>query len=60
MSYTNAATLPVYMSSFMTQEGLFWAKMSAAATLSILPVLILGWFTQKQLVRGLTMGAVKG
>lgn len=60
MSYTNAATLPVYMSSFMTQEGLFWAKMSAAATISILPVLILGWFTQKQLVRGLTAGAVKG
>ncbi|MEH7384180.1 carbohydrate ABC transporter permease [Bacillus sp. JJ1521] len=60
MSYTNASTLPVYMSSFMTQEGLFWAKMSAAATISILPVLILGWFTQKQLVRGLTMGAVKG
>jgi sorbitol/mannitol transport system permease protein len=60
MSYTNAATLPVYMSSFMTQEGLFWAKMAAAATISILPVLILGWFTQKQLVRGLTMGAVKG
>lgn len=60
LSYTDAATLPVYMSSFMTQEGLFWAKMSAAATISILPVLILGWFTQKQLVRGLTMGAVKG
>jgi sorbitol/mannitol transport system permease protein len=60
MSYTNAATLPVYMSSFMTQEGLFWAKMSAAASISIFPVIILGWFTQKQLVRGLTMGAVKG
>ncbi|RBW69258.1 carbohydrate ABC transporter permease [Bacillus taeanensis] len=60
MSYTNAGTLPVYMSSYMTQEGLFWAKMAAAATIAILPVLILGWFTQKQLVRGLTMGAVKG
>jgi len=60
LSYTKAATLPVYMSSYMTQEGLFWAKMSAAATISIIPVIILGWFTQKQLVRGLTMGAVKG
>lgn len=60
LSYTNAATLPVYMSSYMTQEGLFWAKMCAAASISILPVIILGWFTQKQLVRGLTMGAVKG
>src|SRR5690625_268086 len=60
LSYTRAATLPVYMSSYMTQEGLFWAKMSAAATIAIIPVIILGWFTQKQLVRGLTMGAVKG
>lgn len=60
LSYTNAATLPVYMASYMTQEGLFWAKMSAAASISIFPVIILGWFTQKQLVRGLTMGAVKG
>ncbi|WP_332698314.1 carbohydrate ABC transporter permease [Halalkalibacter lacteus] len=60
LTYTNAGTLPVYMSTFMTQEGLFWAKMSAAATISILPVLILGWFTQKQLVQGLTAGAVKG
>lgn len=60
LSYTNAATLPVYMSSFMTQEGLFWAKMCAAASISIIPVIILGWFTQRQLVRGLTMGAVKG
>lgn len=60
LSYTKAATLPVYMSSFMTQEGLFWAKMSAAASISIIPVIILGWFTQRQLVRGLTMGAVKG
>ncbi len=60
LSYHKAATLPVYMASFMTQEGLFWASMSAAATIAILPVLILGWLTQKQLVRGLTMGAVKG
>jgi sorbitol/mannitol transport system permease protein len=60
LTYTNASTMPVYMSSFMTQEGLFWAKMSAVATIAVLPALILGWFTQKQLVRGLTMGAVKG
>lgn len=60
LSYTKASTLPVFMASYMTQEGLFWAKMSAAATISIIPVIILGWFTQRQLVRGLTMGAVKG
>lgn len=60
LTYTNAATMPVYMSTYMTQEGLFWAKMSAVATISVLPPLMLGWFTQKQLVRGMTMGAVKG
>ncbi|MGX4584492.1 carbohydrate ABC transporter permease [Paenibacillus chitinolyticus] len=60
LTYTRSATMPVFMATYMTQEGLFWAKMSSVATLSVLPALILGWFTQKQLVRGLTMGAVKG
>ena len=41
------------------REGLFWAKLSAASTLAIAPILIMGWFSQKQLVRGLTFGAVK-
>ena len=41
------------------REGLFWAKLSAASTLAIAPILILGWFSQRQLVRGLTFGAVK-
>ena len=40
-------------------EGFFWAKLSAASTLAIAPILVLGWFSQKQLVRGLTFGAVK-
>ncbi|MDM5337285.1 carbohydrate ABC transporter permease [Fictibacillus enclensis] len=60
LTYIDAQTMPVYMSAFMNQQGLFWAKMCASASFAILPVLILGWFSQKQLVRGLTMGAVKG
>jgi sorbitol/mannitol transport system permease protein len=59
LTVTNAAPLSVYISSFKTAEGLFWAKMSAAATAAVLPVVIAGWFAQKQLVQGLTMGAVK-
>jgi len=55
----NTGTLPVYISGFMTSEGLFWAKMSAAATLAIAPVFLAGWTAQRSLVRGLTMGAVK-
>lgn len=56
----NAAPLSVYISSFKTSEGLFWAKMSAAATATVLPIVIAGWFAQRHLVRGLTLGAVKG
>lgn len=54
-----AAPLSVYVSSFKTSEGLFWASMSAAATATVLPVVIMGWFAQRQLVTGLTMGAVR-
>ncbi|QPC83356.1 carbohydrate ABC transporter permease [Phototrophicus methaneseepsis] len=59
LTVTDAAPVSVYISSFKTAEGLFWAKMSAAATASVLPVVIAGWFAQRQLVQGLTMGAVK-
>lgn len=60
LTYTRAATLPVHMAIYMTQEGLFWAKMCAISTIAILPPLLAGWINQKQLVRGLTMGAIKG
>jgi sorbitol/mannitol transport system permease protein len=55
----NAATAPIFMKGFIQGEGLFYASLSAAATVACLPVLMAGWFAQKQLVRGLTMGAVK-
>lgn len=54
-----AEPLTVYISSFKTGRGQFIALMSAASTLAVLPVVIAGWFAQKQLVQGLTMGAVK-
>jgi sorbitol/mannitol transport system permease protein len=56
---TNAGTLALAIASFANSEGLFWAKLSAASVASVAPVLVLGWMTQKQLVRGLTFGAVK-
>ena len=40
-------------------QGLFWAKLSAASTIAIAPILVFGWLSQRQLVRGLTFGAVK-
>ena len=54
-----AATMPVFLVSFVTSEGLYWAKLAAAATLASVPVLIAGWIAQRQLVRGLSMGAIK-
>lgn len=59
LTSANAAPLSVFVSSFKTGEGLFWAQLSAAATLTVLPVLIFGWVAQRQLVRGLSFGAVK-
>lgn len=59
LTTTRGATVPLYMISFMSAQGLWYAKMSAAGTLAALPVVILGWLGQKWLVRGLSMGAVK-
>ncbi len=59
LSTTNAAPLTAFIASFSSPQGLFWAKLSAASTLAIAPILIMGWFSQRQLVRGLTFGAVK-
>ncbi|MET4385586.1 sorbitol/mannitol transport system permease protein [Bradyrhizobium sp. F1.4.3] len=59
LSTSSAAPLTVFIASYSSPEGLFWAKLSAASTLAIAPILVLGWFSQKQLVRGLTFGAVK-
>ena len=55
----DAAPLTAFIASYSAPEGLFWAKLSAASTLAIAPILVLGWLSQKQLVRGLTFGAVK-
>ncbi|WP_455382668.1 carbohydrate ABC transporter permease [Salinispira pacifica] len=54
------ATLPVYLSRFREQQGMFVAQLSASSTIAVLPAIILGWMTQKALVKGLTLGAVKG
>lgn len=54
------ATLPVYMSRFREQQGMFVAQLSASSTIAVLPAIILGWMTQKALVKGLAGGAVKG
>lgn len=59
LTAARAAPLTAFIASYSSPEGLFYAKLSAASTMAIAPILILGWFSQKQLVRGLTFGAVK-
>ena len=59
LTAAKAAPLSAFIASYSSPEGLFFAKLSAASTMAIAPILILGWFSQKQLVRGLTFGAVK-
>ena len=59
LTAARSAPLTAFIASYSSPEGLFYAKLSAASTMAIAPILILGWFSQKQLVRGLTFGAVK-
>ena len=59
LTTTEAAPLTAFIASYSSPEGLFWAKLSAASTMAVAPILVLGWFSQRQLVRGLTFGAVK-
>ena len=59
LTVSDAAPLSKFIAGFSSPQGLFYAKLSAASTLAIAPILVMGWFSQKQLVRGLTFGAVK-
>jgi sorbitol/mannitol transport system permease protein len=59
LTASKAAPLTALIASYSSPEGLFWAKLSAASTLAVAPILVFGWISQKQLVRGLTFGAVK-
>jgi sorbitol/mannitol transport system permease protein len=59
LTAASAAPLTAFIASYSSPEGLFHAKLSAASIMAIAPILIMGWFSQKQLVRGLTFGAVK-
>jgi sorbitol/mannitol transport system permease protein len=59
LSSAKAGTLSTLIASYSSPEGLFWAKLSAASLMAIAPIVVFGWFSQKQLVQGLTFGAVK-
>ena len=56
---TVAGTAPVYLTGFVTSQGLFLAQVCAASFVVSLPVLIAGFAAQDKLVQGLSLGAVK-
>ena len=59
LTSSSAAPLTAFIASFSSPQGLFFAKLSAASTVAVAPILVFGWLSQRQLVRGLTFGAVK-
>jgi len=59
LTTVSAPTMPVFLVSSIQSEGLYWAHLAAASTVASLPVILAGWVAQKQLVRGLSMGALK-
>jgi sorbitol/mannitol transport system permease protein len=59
LTNTVATTAPVFLTSFVTSQGLFLAQVCAAATVVSLPVLVAGFAAQDKLVQGLSLGAVK-
>ncbi len=59
LTTTDAATLSKLIEGSRAPEGLFFGRLSAVSTAAVGPIVVLGWFCQKQLVQGLTFGAVK-
>ncbi len=59
LTTTEAATLSKLIEGNRAPEGLFFGRLSAVSVAAVGPIIVLGWFCQKQLVRGLTFGAVK-
>ena len=60
LSSMNTKTLPVAISSFISDTGIEWNSMAAAGAILIVPLSIMFFFIQKSLVKGLSFGAIKG
>jgi multiple sugar transport system permease protein len=54
-----AETIPVVIAGYITDKSLEWGQMSALGTMFVLPVILIAWASQRYLVRGLTLGAIK-
>jgi sorbitol/mannitol transport system permease protein len=59
LNFANGSTMPQWVITNVSTRGNFLAKLSAASVLACLPVVLAGWATQKRMIRGLSMGALK-
>ena len=59
LTTTDAATLSKLIEGNRAPEGLFFGRLSAVSTAAVGPIVVLGWFCQKQVGHGLPFGAVK-
>jgi polyol transport system permease protein len=59
LNFANGTTMPQWVTTNVSTRGNFLAKLSAASVLACLPVVLAGWATQKRMIRGLSMGAIK-
>ena len=60
LTSSDAKTLPVLAANAIKPKAIAWGLSSAAAVVMSLPVIVLVLSAQRYLVRGLTLGAVKG
>ncbi|MGI9422917.1 MAG: carbohydrate ABC transporter permease [Hyphomicrobiaceae bacterium] len=56
----NTRTLPVAVSGFLTDTGVEWGRIMAMGTLIVIPPLLFTFFAARQIIAGMTAGAVKG
>ena len=59
LNSANAQTIPIWVTTNISEKENFLAKLSAASVIASLPVVIAGWIAQKRMIRGLAMGAIK-
>lgn len=55
-----ATVLSIAVASFVTDKGILWGQMSAMSVVMIVPMILFALFVQRYLIRGITLGAVKG
>jgi multiple sugar transport system permease protein len=60
LSGNTVRPVTIAMFNFVSVEQTLWAKLAAVSVLAMLPVIVLGVVAQKNIVKGLTVGAVKG